>query len=155
MYERIILWGLPLVKEFPTFTFIGFYTWDLTARPRNLFFLIIRPGVIPRDRNRKWMKTPTSSSLKKINTLVGHSFSLVRTGHVNRRSGITIALWKKKYQRLWWFLNRLLLIDRSLTLSTGSWDRETARGKERTLLTNGLFLFFNGRWQCSFSKRML
>jgi len=44
------------------------------------------------------MKTPTSSSLKKINTLVGHSFSLVRAvmSTVSQESTTTIALNKEE-----------------------------------------------------------
>ena len=35
---RIILWVQPPVKELPTFPFLGFYSWDVTARHRKLVF---------------------------------------------------------------------------------------------------------------------
>ena len=34
VYSRIILWVQPLVKELPTYPFLGFYSWDVTARQR-------------------------------------------------------------------------------------------------------------------------
>ena len=77
VYWRIILWVLPPVNELPTFPFLGFYSWDVTARHKNLWIQGIVCKLCPIrsvDREERRFESPLIGSHLWTHRLRGHVF---------------------------------------------------------------------------------